>query len=85
MSTVAMKVLEVKRPCSGERIGYRIVLAHPNKARYNVFADEYTQSFDSKYRLRESGDTSEYPNPLKIQRFLQESMRWHNIDRIVTY
>lgn len=85
MSDFAMKVVEVKRPISGERIGYRMVLALPNKARYCVFSDEYVQSFHPKYRVCESGDTVERPNPLKIQRFLGDAMKWHNISRIVSY
>lgn len=85
MSTVCMKVIEVKRPISRERIGYRIVLAHPNKARWCMFTDEYVQSFAPKYRLCESGDYANKPNPLKIQEFLMELMKWHRIDKIVSY
>ena len=82
MTTVAMKIMEVKRPVSGKSIGWRIVLAHYNNARYCPLEDDYVQSYAPCYRIAESGDYREV-TPDILERFLAKQQQWHNIERIV--
>jgi hypothetical protein len=42
------------------RTFYRLIVAHVNRARYDVFSGEYVQSFAAKYRIKESGDYTSY-------------------------
>jgi len=42
------------------RTFYRLIVAHVNRARFNVFAQDYEQSFAAKYRIKESGDYTSY-------------------------
>ena len=84
MTAMALKVVETKRPITGKRIGYRIVLAHINSARYDVLSGEYIQSFAPCYRLCESGDYKEV-TPSILEKFVAKAMDWHKFDQIIPY
>jgi hypothetical protein len=86
MSTVALKVVTTKRP-SGKVIGYRIVLAHLNKAAYAPDPEgdgEYVQSFVPKYRICESSDYTKI-TPEILEQYLARVQAWHNIDHVIPF
>ena len=85
MTDLAFKIVEVKRPISGARIGYRMVLATLNLARYDAFSGEYCQSFVPKYRVKESGDYSQWPEPEQVERFVKTAQKWHRFTRIIPF
>lgn len=58
-AVVCMKIMAHKRPVSGEVIGYRVVVAVPNKGRWDAKEEAYVQSFHPTYRIAESSDYSE--------------------------
>ena len=84
MSTVALKVVQTKRPSTGRVIGYRIVLAHLNNAAYDIGTGEMTQSFVPKYRICESGDYREV-TPEILERYLARVQKWHKIDTVIPF
>lgn len=69
----AVAVMQTKRPVSGRQIGWRIKIAVFNRARYDVRARDYVQSFAPKYLLAESGDYLEYPAPEVVARFVESA------------
>lgn len=46
----------IKKVRSCGNIFYRVVIAHANRAAYNMFEEDYVQSFAPKYIAAESGD-----------------------------
>jgi hypothetical protein len=82
VTTAAITIKNVKRPVSGRPIGQRIVCAHINQARFDVFSQMYVQSFAPKYIIRESGD---YPSVTEkaLQRFIRQLKEWDKIDKVV--
>lgn len=82
MCTAAFKIVVTKRPVSGEVIGYRMVLAVPNRAQYNLRTKDYEQSFAGRFRITESGDYTEEPTPRQVAEFLDKAMGWHHITRL---
>lgn len=51
----AFTVKQVKSPVHGVLIGYQLIMALCNQARFDVRSETYTQSFAAKYRLHETG------------------------------
>lgn len=89
MSAVAFKIVQVKRPVSGQVIGYRMVLAHINEAAFVPCPEGggyYAQSFAPKYRITESGDMHLGAlTPEKQRSFIERAMKWHRFDRLEIY
>jgi len=78
----------VHRHAAMGRTFYRLIVAHVNRARFNVFSGEYEQSFAAKYRIKESGDYTSYAkaNEKKLEferslgflRIKPEEISWEN-------
>ena len=83
----ALKIVEVKRPISGKTMGYRLVCAHVNRARYDVFSGQYVQSFAYKYRIAERGDKTKANDFTKTQidRFKKYLTDWHKLNEFIQY
>lgn len=79
MTAFALKVVTTKRPISGAVIGVRIVLAHINRAQYDMESGEYVQSFHPKYRITESGDYKKV-TPEIMEKFIARAAKWHKLD-----
>ncbi len=82
MTVAAFKIKVTVRPVSEEQIGFRMVLAHPNKAQWNQRMGCYQQSFHPKYRISESGDYTEMPTPNQVEHWLDQQMEWFKITGI---
>lgn len=85
MTVAALGILKTTRPVSGRLIGYRIKLAVPNQARYDVLSGEYRQSFAPKFLIAESGDYSEPPTMAQMEAFLGSVMKWNGITELVVH
>ena len=83
MTALAFKIVQTKRPVSEQLIGYRMVLAHINRAQYNQNTGEMVQSFRACYRVTESGDFTERPTPERVEKFIGRAMSYHNFNGIV--
>lgn len=77
-TTAVFKIVQMKRPTSGEVYGERMVIAIPNTARYDRLSGEYVQSFAKKWLITES---CPYPTggiTQEIQRkWVERQESWH--------
>jgi len=80
-SSAAYHVKETKRVSTGKRIGYRIQVAVPNKARYDPSSEEMVQSFAPCYLIKESGDYTKMTDDI-LNEFLRGIMAWHKISNM---
>jgi len=89
MTALAFKIMTTKRPSTGKPRGYRMVLAHINRAAYqwDFMAEEgfYVQSFAPCHRVTESGDYTESPTSKQVESFIAKAMAWHKFDRIIPH
>lgn len=74
-------IATTKHVSTGMRIGSRILIAVPNKARYDMFLDAMVQSFAPKYLITESGDYSSLDKDT-LNAFLRKVMAWHKITEL---
>lgn len=85
MQNAAFKVVATKQPLSQAVIGYRMILAHINRAQYDFWSQEMVQSFQGPHRIAESGDYCKRPTPEQVEKWLGETMPFNGITGIVVY
>ena len=71
---------KVKKLTAMQNTFCRVVIAHINLARFDVRAQEYTQSFAPKYLIAESGDYVDYPNDDTVWQALARMVKLRSIN-----
>jgi hypothetical protein len=76
MKAFAATVRQIK---SAGRVFYRVVVAHANRAQFDIFSGEYVQSFAPMYRVFESGDYVNMPDAIRAQAIATRGTKFNNI------
>lgn len=79
-TAAVFKVVQIKRPTSGEVYAEQMVLAVPNQGRYCRIIHDYVQSFAKKWRISESAPYPPGGITEEIQsRWLGRQETWHKV------